>query len=119
MLLTTKPTHVTTAVPTLLGIPTQFLLLTMIGKERSAKLQKLVEQGKWSEVNALIKSDHDQLLVASSSLETLPVHGAVRKAAPLKVVKRMVQAAPDALRHMDKIGRIPLHHVSSRPNHAR
>mmetsp|Transcript_2418 Transcript_2418/g.4112 ORF Transcript_2418/g.4112 Transcript_2418/m.4112 type:complete len:215 (-) Transcript_2418:194-838(-) len=83
----------------------------MIGKKRSTKLQKLIEQGKWNEVNALVKTDPDQLLVAGSSLETLPVHDAVRKAAPLKMVKRMVQAAPDALRHTDKNGRIPLHHV--------
>jgi len=83
----------------------------MIGKKRSTKLQKLIEQGKWNEVNALVKTDPDQLLVAGSSLETLPVHDAVRKAAPLKMVKRMVQAAPDALRQTDKIGRIPLHHV--------
>jgi len=83
----------------------------MIGKKRSTKLQKLIEQGKWNEVNALVKTDPGQLLVAGSKLETLPLHDAVRKAAPLKIVKRMVQAAPDALRHTDKNGRIPLHHV--------
>ena len=81
-------------------------------KNRSTKLQKLIGQGKWNEVNDLIKTDPDQLVVVGSSLQTLPVHEAVRKGAPLKIVKRMVQAAPpDALRHTDSLGRTALHHT--------
>jgi len=83
----------------------------MFGK-RPNKLQRLVEQRKWGTVHDLIRSEPALLLKAGSGPgHTLPLHDAVRAGCPVALAKRMVRAAPAAVRRPDDLGRVPLHHV--------